>query len=160
MMMKFANVDRNGTYRPPVHSKLSYGSMVKLRAGMVPEAGWKLGQAATVAVRYCTVRRQFQPTNINQADAPAGPESQVVSYSGVQHRLFPLISIAYGLIITGFSVTELFDEMTEQLKSEDATLLPQVHVLTCGLKSWGTRRACDGIEEVGLICFMLVHCIS
>ncbi|GAB5592024.1 hypothetical protein Unana1_06924 [Umbelopsis nana] len=147
MMMKFATVDRNGTYRPPVHSKLSYGSMVKLRAGMVPEAGWKLGQAATIAVRYCTVRRQFQPTNINQADAPAGPESQVVSYSGVQHRLFPLISIAYGLIITGFSVTELFDEMTEQLKSEDATLLPQVHVLTCGLKSWGTRRACDGIEE-------------
>jgi acyl-CoA oxidase len=148
MLMKFAQVDKNGVYRPPVHSKLSYGSMVKLRAMMVPEAGWKLAQALTVSVRYCTVRRQFQPANLNKADEPtSGPESQVISYSGVQHRLFPLISIAYGLIITGFTVTKLFDEMTEQLASEDATLLPQVHVLTCGLKSWGTRRACDGIEE-------------
>lgn len=147
--MKFAKVDKNGVYRPPVHSKLSYGSMVKLRAGMVPDAGWKLAQAATVAVRYCTVRRQFQPANLNKADAPNNaPESQVISYSGLQHRLFPLISVAYGLIITGFSVTKLFDEMTEQLESENATLLPQVHVLTCGLKSWGTRRSCDGIEEV------------
>ncbi|CAO3664028.1 unnamed protein product [Umbelopsis ramanniana] len=148
MLMKFAKVDKNGVYRPPVHSKLSYGSMVKLRAGMVPDAGWKLAQAATVAVRYCTVRRQFQPANLNKADAPNNaPESQVISYSGLQHRLFPLISVAYGLIITGFSVTKLFDEMTEQLESENATLLPQVHVLTCGLKSWGTRRSCDGIEE-------------
>ncbi|KAG2181992.1 hypothetical protein INT43_006918, partial [Umbelopsis isabellina] len=148
MLMKFAKVDKDGVYRPPVHSKLSYGSMVKLRAMMVPEAGWKLGQALTVSVRYCTVRRQFQPANLNKADEPtAGPESQVISYSGVQHRLFPLISVAYGLIIAGFTVTRLFDEMTEQLAVEDATLLPQVHVLTCGLKSWGTRRACDGIEE-------------
>lgn len=145
--MKFAKVDRNGTYSPPVHSKLSYGSMVKLRAGMVPEAGWKLGNAVTIAVRYCTVRRQFQPAAVDKADAKPALEAQVISYSGVQHRLFPLIALAYGLIITGFSVTKLFDEMTEQLKSEDATLLPQVHVLTCGLKSWGTRRACDGIEE-------------
>lgn len=142
MLMKFAKVSRDGKYTPPVHSKLSYGSMVKLRVGIVSDAGWKLAKAVTIAVRYCTVRRQFF--------VPAEPsdlEAQVISYSSVQHRLFPLIATAYALILAGQSLTTTFNLMTQQLAQENAQLLPEMHIASCALKSWGSRRSSEGLEE-------------
>lgn len=141
MLMRFAQVSADGTYTPPVHSKLSYGSMVKLRVGIVTDAGWKLARATTIATRYCTVRRQF---NLND---PKELESQVISYSSVQHRLLPLISSAYALIIAGQNLSDIFDVMTAQLANQDASLLPEIHVTSCAFKVWGARRGSEGLEE-------------
>ncbi|RCH97894.1 acyl-coenzyme A oxidase [Rhizopus stolonifer] len=141
MLMKFAKVTPEGRYVPPVHNKLSYGSMVKLRVDIVGDAGWTLAKAVTIAIRYCTVRRQF---NINKHD---GLETQVISYSSVQHRLMPLLATAYGLIITGKSLYNQFTQLLEQLETNDTTLLPEIHVTSCALKSWGTRCSTDGMEE-------------
>ncbi|GAN03812.1 acyl-CoA oxidase 5 [Mucor ambiguus] len=146
MLMKFAQVTKDGKYIPPVHNKLSYGSMVKLRVDIATEAGWKLAKATTIAIRYCTVRRQFhnppsfKPDN-NQL------ESQVISYSSVQHRLMPLLATAYALIIAGEDLYAQFNQLMVQLESNDANLLPEIHATSCALKSWGTRRSTDGIEE-------------
>jgi len=125
--MKFAQVTNEGKYIPPVHNKLSYGSMVKLRVDIVTDAGWKLAKATTIAIRYCTVRRQFHnPPSFKTDNTQL--ESQVISYSSVQHRLMPLLATAYALIIAG-----------EGLYAQFAT--------SCALKSWSTRRSTDGIEE-------------
>ncbi|KAL9540072.1 hypothetical protein MBANPS3_009894 [Mucor bainieri] len=146
MLMKFAQVTNDGKYIPPVHNKLSYGSMVKLRVDIVTDAGWKLAKATTIAIRYCTVRRQFhnppsfKPDN-NQL------ESQVISYSSVQHRLMPLLATAYALIIAGEGLYAQFNQLMVQLESIDAKLLPEIHATSCALKSWSTRRSTDGIEE-------------
>lgn len=139
--MKFAKVSRDGKYTPAIHSKLSYGSMVKLRVGIVSDAGWRLAKASTIAVRYCTVRRQFN------ADKGTGLEAQVISYSSVQHRLYPAIAIAYTLIIAGQELQKDFVLMTQQLAQNDAKMLPEMHVTSCALKTWGSRRSSEGLEE-------------
>ncbi|KAI8356114.1 acyl-CoA dehydrogenase/oxidase C-terminal [Choanephora cucurbitarum] len=142
MLMKFAKVTPEGKYLPPVHDKLSYGSMVKLRVDIVDAAGWNLARAITVAVRYCTVRRQF-----NSQNDTSGLETQVINYSSVQHRLMPLLATAYGVIFTGDTLFKRFDQLLTRLEVNDATLLPEMHATACALKSWGTRRSTDGIED-------------
>ncbi|KAI7857427.1 acyl-CoA dehydrogenase/oxidase C-terminal, partial [Circinella umbellata] len=140
MLMRFAKVSKTGEYQPPVHSKLSYGSMVKLRVSILSDAGWRLAKSSTIAVRYCTSRRQFNPDQ-------DGLESQVISYSSVRHRLYPLVATAYALILSGIDLNKTFNVMTEQLSREDATLLPEMHVNSCAFKVWGARRSSEGIEE-------------
>ncbi|KAI9250226.1 acyl-CoA dehydrogenase/oxidase C-terminal [Phascolomyces articulosus] len=140
MLMRFAQVSKEGVYSPPVHSKASYGSMVRLRVGILSDAGWKLAKAATIAVRYCTSRRQF---NTDQN----GLESQVISYSSVRHRLYPLVATAYALILSSLDFYKQFDVLAEQLLRQDASLLPEMHVNSCAFKIWGTRRSTEGIEE-------------
>jgi acyl-CoA oxidase len=145
MLSKFAQVKPDGTYVPPVHDKLSYGSMVKLRVDIVTDAGWKLAKAITIAIRYCTVRRQFHnPPSFKKTDQL---ESQVISYSSVQHRLMPLLATAYGLIVAGEALYAQFNQLMEQLEVNNAILLPEVHATSCALKTWSTRRSTDGIEE-------------
>lgn len=141
MLMRFAKVSRSGEYTPPVHSKLSYGSMVKLRVGIVSDAGWRLARACTIAIRYCTMRRQFNATAADKM------ETQVIEYSSVKHRLFPLIASAYALILGGMKLGEDFNIMTEQLSKQDAHMLPEMHITSCALKVWGARRGSEGIEE-------------
>ncbi|KAI9253672.1 acyl-CoA dehydrogenase/oxidase C-terminal [Helicostylum pulchrum] len=146
MLMKFAHVSKEGKYTPPVHMKLSYGSMVKLRVDIVTDAAWKLGKAVTIATRYCTVRRQFHnPPNFKFDNSH--PEAQVISYSSVQHRLMPLLSTAYALIVSGEAMYTQFNTLMEQLEVNNATMLPEVHATSCALKSWSTRRSTDGMEE-------------
>ncbi|KAG0172875.1 hypothetical protein DFQ28_009880 [Apophysomyces sp. BC1034] len=142
MLMRFSKVTRDGQYVAPAHNKLSYGSMVKLRVDIVADAGWKLAKATTIAIRYCTVRRQF-----NDASAPNGLEKQVITYSSVQHRLLPLLSTAYGLNISSGDLNVQFRELQNKLAHEDTRMLPEIHATSCALKSWGTRRSTDGIEE-------------
>ncbi|KAK4520950.1 uncharacterized protein ATC70_006834 [Mucor velutinosus] len=146
MLMKFAQVTNDGKYIPPVHNKLSYGSMVKLRVDIVTDAGWKLAKATTIAIRYCTVRRQFHNPPTFKSDNNQ-LESQVISYSSVQHRLMPLLANAYALIIAGEGLYSQFNQLMAQLESNDAKLLPEIHATSCALKSWSTRRSTDGIEE-------------
>ncbi|SAM07001.1 hypothetical protein [Absidia glauca] len=149
MLMRFAQVTRDGQYIRPVHDKLSYGSMVKLRVGMVADAGIKLGKAATIAIRYGTVRRQFHDTSAKGGSDKKKDalEQQVISYSSVKHRLFPLVAVAYALLFAGQSVSQDFEKMTKQLLKQDASMLPEMHITTCSLKVWCTRRSTDGQEE-------------
>lgn len=146
MLMKFAKVTSDGKYIPPVHNKLSYGSMVKLRVDLVTEAGWKLAKATTIAIRYCTVRRQFHNPPSFVADNTK-LETQVISYSSVQHRLMPLLATAYALLVTGEELYAQYNQLLGQLENNNAKLLPEVHATSCALKSWSTRRSTDGIEE-------------
>lgn len=146
MLMRFAKVSRDGEYTPPVHMKLSYGSMVKLRVDIVTDAAWKLAKATTIAIRYCTVRRQFHNPPSFKLDENR-LESQVISYSSVQHRLMPLLSTAYSLLITGEYLYTQFHTLMDQLEENNADILPEVHASSCALKTWSTRRATDGIEE-------------
>ncbi|KAI8094635.1 hypothetical protein BDF21DRAFT_448789 [Thamnidium elegans] len=145
MLMKFSQVTRDGKYIAPVHSKMSYGSMVKIRVDLVEEAGWRLGKAVTIAVRYCTVRRQFQAPESKLDNSNL--ETQVISYSSVKHRLMSLLSTAYALIVSSEAMYTKFNTLTKQLEVNNATMLPEVHATSCALKSWSTRHSTDGMEE-------------
>ena len=145
LLMKYSSVSREGVYSKPPHAKLSYGTMVIVRAGLVASAYQALAQATTIAIRYSAVRRQ------GNADGD-GAETKVLDYRMQQYRLLPLMAAAYGLQFTGRYMLQVFEEMQKGMASGDMSALPEVHATSSGLKSLTTRIAADGIEECRKAC--------
>ncbi|KAG1807865.1 peroxisomal oxidase [Suillus subaureus] len=139
MFSKFAEVTTEGSYIQPPHAKLSYGGMMYIRATMIPGAGWTIAKAATVAIRYTTVRRQGEP------DAK-GLERQVLTYPSTYYRLLPILSRAFVFIELGRYTIKALTQMQQRLASRDTSLLPEMHALLCGLKVFVTTHGIIDIE--------------
>lgn len=139
MFSKFAEVTIDGSYIQPPHAKLSYGGMMYIRATMIPSAGWTIAKAATVAIRYTTVRRQ------GELDAK-GLERQVLTYPSTYYRLLPILSRAFVFIELGRYTIKALTQMQERLASRDTSLLPEMHALLCGLKVFVTTQGIIDIE--------------
>ncbi len=60
MLMKYAQVAPDGTYSKPPTDKITYGTMVQVRSGIVIFTAGALSKAVTIATRYSVVRRQGQ----------------------------------------------------------------------------------------------------
>lgn len=73
MLMRFAKVTPEGTYikPPPSNAKASYATMIYVRSSLVEDAARVLKKATTIAVRYCSIRRQC-------AIQPGMKETQVI----------------------------------------------------------------------------------
>jgi acyl-CoA oxidase len=113
--------------------------------------------AATVAIRYTTVRRQGEP------DAN-GLERQVLTYPSTYYRLLPILSRAFVFIELGrYTVcvahpsisqsthvsdgqTKALDKLLELLSKRDTSLLAEMHALMCGLKVLCSTHGASDIE--------------
>ncbi|KAF8421436.1 acyl-CoA dehydrogenase/oxidase, partial [Tirmania nivea] len=142
MLMRFAELARGGEYTKAKHDKISYGSMVTLRAGIPENIGWALGKAVTTAIRYCVVRRQF-----TSPGEQGGSEIQVINYASVKHQLFPLLAQSYAFILCGREFRNQYAQMQEQLVTRgDTSMLPEIHSLSTALKVATTNDAVGGME--------------
>ena len=52
----------DGVYSKPPFDKITYGTMVQVRSGIVIYCARALSKAVTIAIRYSVVRRQGQET--------------------------------------------------------------------------------------------------
>ncbi|KAF9450509.1 peroxisomal oxidase [Macrolepiota fuliginosa MF-IS2] len=138
MLSKFAQVADDNTYVRPPHAKLSYGGMLYIRANMVTGAGWLMAKAATISIRYTTVRRQGEI-------GPDGLERQAISYPSVYSRLLPILSHAYVFIHLGKTTIQSFELMSSRLQNGDASLLAEMHAITSGLK---VLVSTSGVQDV------------
>lgn len=141
MLNRHSRVTPIGEYIPAKHDKLSYGSMVALRAGIPVDAAWKLARAVTIATRYCVHRRQF-------SDKKGGTERQVICYASVQHRLYPLLAQAYAFIISGRELVSMYLKMNKAITQRgDVSMLAEMHSLSTALKCKASSDCTKGIEE-------------
>ena len=153
MAMRFANVDKHGKYSKKTvddaTSKVSYVTMMQVRALIVNEAGKNLAIACTISVRYSAVRRQgFDESNRK--------EIQILDYRQQQHRLFPHIAESYCFHFTGKKVLEHLYAIEHRLVSGAGDVLKtevaDIHASTSALKSFTTFVAADGIEDCRKAC--------
>ncbi|GMR46979.1 hypothetical protein PMAYCL1PPCAC_17174 [Pristionchus mayeri] len=145
MLMKYAKVSADGTYTPPIHSKLNYGLMVLVRARMTNMQAQNLSSATTIALRYSSVKRQGRIEK-NQR------EVQELDYQTQQYRLFPQIARAYTFLFTGDEIINLYHQTMDGVDKGDIDLLPDLHALTSGLKSVVTFTNGAGIEQCRMAC--------
>uniref|UniRef100_A0A8H7XY14 Acyl-coenzyme A oxidase n=1 Tax=Psilocybe cubensis TaxID=181762 RepID=A0A8H7XY14_PSICU len=139
MLSGFAQVTNDGKYIQPPHAKLSYGGMLYIRANMVTGGGWLIAKAATVSIRYATVRRQGER-------GPDGLEKQIITYPSVYYRLLPILSRAYMFLQLGRTLTTAFDTMSSRLKQGDTSLLAEMHATTSGLKVYVSSSGVQDLE--------------
>ncbi|EXX76685.1 uncharacterized protein OCT59_024117 [Rhizophagus irregularis] len=154
MLSKFSQIKKGtGEYISPPNDKLSYGTMVFIRAMIVTSVRTSLARAATIAIRYSAVRRQFvdkdQPKKSKDGRIV---ETSVLDYTMQQYRLFPVIAQAYACFYTAKAMIDLYMKYLKQSSSGDFSLLADLHASSSGLKSLTTTMAVDSIEECRRAC--------
>ncbi|KAG6479201.1 hypothetical protein ZIOFF_062662 [Zingiber officinale] len=65
-------------------------------------------------------------------------ETQVIDYKTQQSRFFPLLASAYAFRFIGQWLKCLYNDVTERLRANDFSTLPEAHACTAGLKSLTT----------------------
>ncbi|KAJ8020853.1 Peroxisomal acyl-coenzyme A oxidase 1 [Holothuria leucospilota] len=145
MCMRFSQVNPDGSYVAPPHSKLSYNSMVQIRSGMVLYMGSGLAKGSIIATRYSAVRRQSELV-------PGEPEPLVMDYQSQQLKLFPQIATAIAFLMCGQQLLENYRSYISQTEDGDFSALPELHSSTAGLKAFATERCRQGLEVLRMAC--------
>lgn len=141
-----------GIYNKPPNAKLSYGTMVYVRANIVMGVRMALARAATVAIRYSAVRQQFVDKDHPRKWDHQIIESPVLDYTMQQYRLLPIVAAAYACYFTGYEMMRLYELNQEAVKNNNFTLLADLHASSSGLKSLTTTMAVESIEECRRAC--------
>ena len=145
LLAKYSGVDEgSGAYKKPDNPATVYGSLTFVRAQIIMHARLILARAVTVAVRYTSIRRQFQDRDSRD---PNAPEMSVLDYPTVQIRILPLLATTFALHYTGEAMYKLYYSTRKSIEtSGDFSRLAEMHATSSGLKSLCTTLAADGIE--------------
>jgi acyl-CoA oxidase len=145
MLMKYSQVDRDGTYSKPPFAKIAYGTMVYVRSTMLSGLSDSLSRACTIATRYSAVRRQSQIREDK-------PEVQILDFVTQQYKLFPLIATSYALRFTARNLIRIYTTTISEMEQGNMDLLPELHGTSAGLKAFASDALCFGIEVCRLSC--------
>uniref|UniRef100_A0A671YGZ3 Acyl-coenzyme A oxidase n=1 Tax=Sparus aurata TaxID=8175 RepID=A0A671YGZ3_SPAAU len=145
MLMKYAKVEPDGTYKKPPSAKLTYGTMVFIRSMIVGESARALSKASTIAIRYSAVRHQSEIR-------PGEPEPQILDFQTQQYKLFPLLATAYAFIFVGQYMKDTYSRISGDINQGDFSELPELHALSAGLKAFTTWTANAAIEVCRMSC--------
>ncbi|KJX95356.1 acyl-CoA oxidase like protein [Zymoseptoria brevis] len=144
MLSNYSSIDYNNcTYTKPANPAVVYGSLTYVRATIIMHARLIIARAVTIAVRYSTVRRQFQDKDTTDKHAP---ELSVLDYPTVQIRILPLLATAFALHYTGEAMHNLYSNTRAQIEKGDFSRLAVLHAQSSGLKSLCTELAANSIE--------------
>ncbi|KAH8389956.1 hypothetical protein KR200_004726 [Drosophila serrata] len=143
MLMKFAKVERDGTFKASPASRVNYLTMVYTRCLIVNLNSTLLLEAATIATRYSAVRRQ-SPIEANQ------PEPQIIDHITQRLKLFPEIATGMAYHLAAEYMWEMYAQTVQEANSGKFDRLPDMHILSCALKVLCTTDGCAGIERLRL----------
>ncbi|XP_053611180.1 probable peroxisomal acyl-coenzyme A oxidase 1 [Plodia interpunctella] len=145
MLMKNAQVLKDGTFKAFPNNKLTYGTMVFVRVLILNVMANQLAKAVTIAIRYSAVRRQSQLK-------PDEPEPQILDYVTQQHKLFIALasSHAFGTVARWF--WSMFDNVNKELAAGKLDNLAELHALACCLKVISSADGAAMVERCRLAC--------
>ncbi|VVC41119.1 Acyl-coenzyme A oxidase, N-terminal,Acyl-CoA oxidase/dehydrogenase, central domain,Acyl-CoA [Cinara cedri] len=146
MLMKNAQVLKCGTYKKSVNDKLTYSTMIFVRAIIVKDmiSGF-LSIASTIATRYSCVRRQ------SELITGAG-ECQILDFQTQQFKIFPAIAMSFAYKCAASRLWNIYTGVTSMLIKGDLELLPELHGLACCLKAVSTADAALAVTSCRLAC--------
>ncbi|KAF4553997.1 Acyl-CoA oxidase-like protein 2 [Elsinoe fawcettii] len=143
MLSRYSKVDpETGKYSKPGNPAVVYGSLTAVRANIVMHARLILARAVTVAVRYTSIRRQFQDRDGDGKQV----EMAVIDYPTVQIRILPLLATTFALHYTGQAMQDLYNRTRSSIEAGDFSTLAELHSTSSGLKSLCTELAANGTE--------------
>ncbi|KAL0901878.1 hypothetical protein ABMA27_007033 [Loxostege sticticalis] len=145
MLMKNAQVLKDGTFVKGMNEKLTYGTMVMVRVNIVSDSAFHTAMAATIAVRYAAVRHQSQLK-------AKEPEVQIIDYLTQQHKLFIAIATSHAFSNTYTWLYQAYLKVVEDLGKQKQDHLPELHALSCCLKATSSRDAGVIVEQCRLAC--------
>ncbi|KAF2774263.1 acyl-CoA oxidase [Teratosphaeria nubilosa] len=149
LLMARSSITKDGTYVPPKHSKASYTTMTTGRLGVARAAMFQLAQAATIAIRYSTVREQGYPAFGNE---DAIQEVTLMHYTTQQRLLLTALANAYATLHATRCLERAQQDFEARQAQGDFGTLGDLHALSSGIKAWSTEVAFDGACDARRAC--------
>ena len=104
-----------------------------------------LAKAATIAMRYSTVRRQ-SPIDPNQ------PELKIIDHVTQQMKTFPAIAKVFAIKAAADNLMSLYSQAMMDLERGNLDRLPEMHALSCCLKAISTDEVAQSVQICRLAC--------
>ncbi|XP_041481876.1 peroxisomal acyl-coenzyme A oxidase 1-like isoform X1 [Lytechinus variegatus] len=145
MCMRHSQVMPDGTYVPPPHKKVSYGSMLPIRSAIVGNTGWALAKGCIIATRYSVVRRQSELI-------PGTKEAKILDYQSQQLKIIPNIATSFAFILTGKEMMKTYFDSLAEMNEGNFSSLPELHATSAGLKAFTSAVVASGLEELRMSC--------
>nr|XP_022297816.1 peroxisomal acyl-coenzyme A oxidase 1-like [Crassostrea virginica] len=147
MLMKNAQVSREGRFTSRGPSKANYSAMVLVRVNIVNWCYHMLCNSSTIIVRYSAVRRQ------SKLD-PSEQENKILDYQTQQYKVFPCLASAYALFFVSKMLKNRYLRIYAEIMKGNFKNLPEIHCQSAGLKALAaemtvelmevSRQACGG----------------
>ncbi|MFR9730575.1 acyl-CoA dehydrogenase [Saccharopolyspora sp. MS10] len=147
LLNRYGDVAPDGTYRSPIESTgkrffTMLGTLIRGRISVAGTAGSAAKLALEIALRYGSVRRQF--------DRPgASEETAVLDYLGHQRKLLPALARSYAL---HFAQEQLVETLAEVQDSGDERARRELESRAAGLKAVTTWHATSTIQTAREAC--------
>ncbi|ORZ10277.1 acyl-CoA dehydrogenase/oxidase [Lobosporangium transversale] len=148
MMMRNSRVTRDGKYEPAKNAKMNYSTMVAIRANIVKNAGFALGQSLTVAIRYSMIRLQGG----DRIPSQKGEEVKVIDHGMQRFRLTTSLALSYAMLMTGRVMTDMHQRNLKNVIQGEVGLMAEVHATSSGLKALISDLATAHMEDVRRSC--------
>ncbi|KAL4713910.1 hypothetical protein ACJJTC_015564 [Scirpophaga incertulas] len=145
MLMKNAQVLKDGTFVKGINEKLAYGTMVLVRVNIVWDCFVHTALASTIAIRYSAVRHQ---SRIRAKE----PEVQIMDYVTQQDKLFIVIASSHAFNNMHTKLWKGYSKVMEELTQGNQDNLSELHATSCCLKATCTRDAALLVEQCRLAC--------
>ncbi|OMJ25195.1 Peroxisomal acyl-coenzyme A oxidase 1 [Smittium culicis] len=146
LLQKYISVSRNRIVSKPqnIDPRVTYGTMVLVRANITSDTGRYLAKAITIAIRYSSMRRQF--------GSPGQPETPVLDYPIVQYRLIPILAKTYAMIGMSHEFYSQYEKTASAISNGDFSSLKEMHAVSCGLKRWTSDTCVYGVDTCRHCC--------
>lgn len=145
MLMKNAQVLKDGTFVKSPASVLTYGTMMFVRVMIVQDIVNYMSKAVTIVTRYSAIRHQ-SPIDPNK------PEPQIIDHVTQQYKIFPPLAKTVVFKLTANNLWDSYNQVTGELEKGNLERLPELHALSCCLKSVTTTEAASCVETLRLAC--------
>jgi alkylation response protein AidB-like acyl-CoA dehydrogenase len=139
MLMKFHKVSPDGAYSKEGDEKITYATMLKIRAIIPKSVFFGISKGAVILTRFSLSRKQFKDNK--------GKEVPLLNYQLQQEKIFPRIAESFASLFAKNTVDELADFVFAEAKLHNRfNHLNETHTITSGVKAILTRDGLRGLE--------------
>ncbi|KAB2109691.1 hypothetical protein AG0111_0g2109 [Alternaria gaisen] len=129
MLMAHSQLTRDGTFtKDPLRAKFSYSVMLLVH-GRMPGIFTGLGPADAL-----------------------NTEASIFQYKHQHFRLMSMVAKTYAMFFGSRVCDDQYNKLRDMQSKNDYSLLPSVHALTAGMKTYVTSEAADGAEDARKLC--------
>ncbi|XP_052676453.1 peroxisomal acyl-coenzyme A oxidase 1-like isoform X2 [Crassostrea angulata] len=139
MLMKNAQVSREGHFTSRGPSKANYSAMILVRVTIVNWCSVILSNSSTIIVRYSAVRRQ---STLDSSEK----ESKILDYQTQQYKVFPSLATAYALFFVSKTLKNRYLKTYAEIMKGNFKNLPEIHCQSAGMKALSAEMTVELLE--------------
>ncbi|XP_062607269.1 peroxisomal acyl-coenzyme A oxidase 1-like [Saccostrea cucullata] len=139
MLMKNAQVSREGHFTSRGPNKGNYAAMMLVRVNIVNWCFTSLSNTSTITIRYSSIRRQ------SKLD-PSQEETKILDYQTQQYKVFPALATTYAMFFVSKTLRNRYLRIHAEMMKGNYQNLAEIHCQSAGMKALASEMTVEVME--------------